>query len=80
MIPRVSHTYWIFAVMASQVYLIMYVLMFIAAIRLRRSQPAGHLFCIASGYRGTSLNRRFASARRRRESRRSSLAITAKIQ
>ena len=38
-IPSVTHAYWIFAVMATQVYLIMYVLMFIAAIRLRRSQP-----------------------------------------
>jgi glutamate:GABA antiporter len=38
-IPSVSRAYWIFAVMATQVYLIMYVLMFIAAIRLRRSQP-----------------------------------------
>jgi glutamate:GABA antiporter len=38
-IPSVSHAYWIFAVMATQVYLIMYVLMFIAATRLRRSQP-----------------------------------------
>jgi glutamate:GABA antiporter len=40
-IPSVSHAYWIFAVMATQVYMIMYVLMFIAAMRLRRSQP-GH--------------------------------------
>jgi glutamate:GABA antiporter len=38
-IPSVTHAYWIFAVMATQVYMIMYVLMFIAAIRLRRSQP-----------------------------------------
>jgi len=38
-IPSVSHAYWIFAVLATQVYLIMYVLMFVAAIRLRRSQP-----------------------------------------
>jgi glutamate:GABA antiporter len=38
-LPSVSHAYWIFAAMATQVYLIMYVLMFIAAIRLRRSQP-----------------------------------------
>jgi glutamate:GABA antiporter len=38
-IPSVSRAYWIFAVMATQVYLIMYVLMFIAALRLRRSQP-----------------------------------------
>jgi glutamate:GABA antiporter len=38
-IPSVSHAYWIFAAMATQVYLIMYVLMFLAAINLRRSQP-----------------------------------------
>ena len=38
-VPSVSRAYWIFAVMATQVYLIMYVLMFIAAMRLRRSQP-----------------------------------------
>ena len=38
-IPSVSHAYWIFAAMATQVYLIMYVLMFIAAMRLRRSRP-----------------------------------------
>jgi len=49
-IPSVSRAYWIFAVMATQVYLIMYVLMFIAAIRLRRSQP-DH----ARGYRTPAL-------------------------
>jgi glutamate:GABA antiporter len=38
-IPSVSRAYWIFAAMATQVYLIMYVLMFVAAVRLRRSQP-----------------------------------------
>jgi glutamate:GABA antiporter len=38
-IPSVSHAYWIFVAMATQVYLIMYVLMFIAAVRLRRAQP-----------------------------------------
>jgi glutamate:GABA antiporter len=38
-IPDVSRAYWIFAVMATQIYLVMYVLMFIAAIRLRRTQP-----------------------------------------
>jgi len=38
-IPSVSRAYWIFTVLATQVYLIMYVLMFIAAMRLRRSQP-----------------------------------------
>jgi glutamate:GABA antiporter len=49
-IPEVSHAYWIFAAMATQVYLIMYVLMFIAASRLRRSQP--HHPC---GYRAPAL-------------------------
>jgi glutamate:GABA antiporter len=49
-IPSVSHAYWIFAVMATQVYMIMYVLMFIAAFRLRRSQP-DH----ARGYRAPAL-------------------------
>jgi amino acid transporter len=38
-IPSVSHAYWIFTALATQVYLIMYVLMFLAAMRLRRSQP-----------------------------------------
>jgi glutamate:GABA antiporter len=38
-IPSVSHAYWIFVTMATQVYLIMYVLMFIAAMKLRRTQP-----------------------------------------
>jgi len=54
-IPSVSNAYWIFAAMATQVYLIMYVLMFIAAKRLRRSQtdhtrgyraPALGLLCL----------------------------------
>jgi len=49
-IPSVTHAYWIFAAMATQVYLIMYVLMFIAAVRLRRSQP-GH----SRGYRAPAL-------------------------
>jgi glutamate:GABA antiporter len=49
-IPSVSHAYWIFAAMATQVYLIMYVLMFIAAVRLRRSQPEH-----ARGYRAPAL-------------------------
>jgi amino acid transporter len=39
LIPTVSRAYWIFAAMATQVYLIMYVLMFFAAYRLRRKQP-----------------------------------------
>jgi len=38
-IPNVSSTYWIFSVITTQVYLIMYLLMFVAAVRLRRNQP-----------------------------------------
>lgn len=38
-IPSVSNAYWIFEVMTTQIYLIMYVLMFAAAVKLRRSQP-----------------------------------------
>ncbi len=38
-VPTISRAYWIFTAMATQVYLIMYMLMFIAAARLRRTQP-----------------------------------------
>ena len=44
-IPDVSSTYWIFSVITTQVYLIMYLLMFLAAIALRRKfpdQPRGY--------------------------------------
>jgi amino acid transporter len=50
LIPNVSSAYWIFAAMATQVYLIMYVLMFVSALRLRRGQP-GHV----RGYRAPAL-------------------------
>jgi amino acid transporter len=39
LIPDVSSVYWIFSVITTQVYLIVYLLMFVAAVRLRRSQP-----------------------------------------
>lgn len=39
LIPDVSSAYWIFSVITTQVYLIMYLLMFIAAVRLRRRHP-----------------------------------------
>ena len=38
-IPSVSSAFWILSAMTTQIYLIMYVLMFIAVVRLRRSQP-----------------------------------------
>jgi amino acid transporter len=50
LVPTVSNAYWIFAAMATQVYLIMYVLMFISALKLRRAQP-DH----ARGYRAPAL-------------------------
>ncbi len=57
-IPTVSRAYWIFTALATQVYLITYVVMFIAAVRLRRAQPdhqrgyrapALSLLCIVGG-------------------------------
>ena len=39
LIPSVSRAYWVFAALATEVYLIMYVLMFVAAGNLRRRQP-----------------------------------------
>lgn len=38
-IPDVSSVYWIFSVITTQVYLIMYLLLFVAAVRLRRNEP-----------------------------------------
>jgi glutamate:GABA antiporter len=49
-IPSVSHAYWIFVTMATQVYLIMYVLMFVAAVKLRRTRPDQ-----SRGYRAPAL-------------------------
>jgi amino acid transporter len=39
LVPAVSRAYWVFAALATEVYLIMYLLMFAAAINLRRRQP-----------------------------------------
>ena len=39
LIPSVSSAYWIFSVITTQVYLIMYLLMFVAAVQLRRKDP-----------------------------------------
>jgi glutamate:GABA antiporter len=38
-VPTVSSAYWVFAALATEVYLIMYVLMFVAAMRLRVNRP-----------------------------------------
>ena len=50
-IPDVSGAYWIFSVITTQIYLIVYLLMFVAAMRLRRTQP-DH----PRGYRAPALN------------------------
>ncbi|MEV8629660.1 APC family permease [Streptomyces sp. NBC_01268] len=39
LIPNVSSVYWIFSTITTQVYLIVYLLMFVAAMRLRRNKP-----------------------------------------
>jgi amino acid transporter len=39
LIPSVSSAYWILSVMTTQVYLVVYLLMFVAARNLRRTQP-----------------------------------------
>ncbi len=39
LVPSVSRAYWVFAALATEVYLIMYVLMFVAARNLRRRAP-----------------------------------------
>src|SRR6185437_12852103 len=39
LIPSVSSAYWILSVMTTQVYLIVYLLMFVAAVKLRQTQP-----------------------------------------
>ncbi len=49
-VPAVSRAYWVFAALATEVYLIMYVLMFVAAINLRRRQPEHQ-----RGYRAPAL-------------------------
>ncbi len=38
-LPSVSAAFWILSVMSAQIYLVMYILMFISAIRLRYSKP-----------------------------------------
>ena len=38
-IPSVSSAFWILSAMTTQIYLMMYVLMFVSVVRLRRSQP-----------------------------------------
>jgi glutamate:GABA antiporter len=50
LVPTVSRAYWIFAALATEVYLIMYVLMFVAARNLRRRESEH-----SRGYRAPAL-------------------------
>jgi glutamate:GABA antiporter len=50
LVPSVSSAYWVFAALATEVYLLMYVLMFVAAGRLRLRQPTH-----PRGYRAPAL-------------------------
>jgi amino acid transporter len=50
LVPSVSSAYWILSVMTTQVYLIVYLLMFVAAVRLRRDQPE-----VERGYRAPAI-------------------------
>jgi len=50
LVPSVSSAYWILSVMTTQVYLIVYLLMFVAAMRLRRDQPE-----VERGYKAPAL-------------------------
>jgi amino acid transporter len=50
LIPSVSSAYWILSVMTTQVYLIVYLLMFIAAVNLRKRQPN-----VERGYRAPAI-------------------------
>jgi glutamate:GABA antiporter len=50
LVPSVSSAYWILSVMTTQVYLIVYLLMFVAAVNLRKRQPD-----VERGYRAPAL-------------------------
>jgi putative glutamate/gamma-aminobutyrate antiporter len=50
LIPSVSSAYWILSVMTTQVYLVVYLLMFVAARNLRRDQPD-----VPRGYRAPAI-------------------------
>jgi amino acid transporter len=50
LIPSVSSAYWILSVMTTQVYLVVYLLMFVAAVNLRRDQPN-----VKRGYKAPAL-------------------------
>ena len=50
LVPSVSSAYWILSVMTTQIYLIVYLLMFVAAVKLRSNQPE-----VERGFRAPAL-------------------------
>lgn len=54
LLPSINSAYWLLTVLASQTYMIMYILMFCAAIKLRKTyQATDHTFTIGRSYIST---------------------------
>lgn len=54
LLPSINSAYWLLTVLASQVYMLMYILMFLAAIKLRKTyNPSEHTFTIGKSYLST---------------------------
>jgi glutamate:GABA antiporter len=56
LIPSISGSYWLLTVLTTQAYMVMYILMFAAALRLRFKHPSKHRpFCIPGKYFGITI-------------------------
>lgn len=54
LLPSINGAYWLLTVLASQIYMFMYILMFLAAIKLRKTYPESeHTFKIGKSYINT---------------------------
>lgn len=54
LLPSINGAYWLLTVLASQIYMFMYILMFLAAIKLRKTyNTSEHTFTISNNYIGT---------------------------
>lgn len=53
--PTVTSAYWMLTVIAGQLYMVMYVLMFAAAIKLRKTKPSKEYAYRIGGFKGTWL-------------------------
>lgn len=51
LLPSINAAYWLLTVLASQVYMLMYIMMFVAAIKLRKTYPSSeHTFTISKSH------------------------------